>query len=1230
MKRTYRIVERRVVFEMGPDEPHEHASTQAVPPDDIVELVKKAQEAIDPEDLHEDGFGPPPHITILYGLGDEDKDAALEVMRGAGRCRARVRGVDLFEGDEYDVVIFAVESEDLARLRDEIDKAAPDNMNEWPEYKPHMTVAYVLPGKGEAYKNLESDLVGREFDLDALEFSGTGEGDVERVELGVPAATEAATSPLFGTDILAGKDPGTEAAVREALYPVLNRSNRRIVSVAEDDSGVSVLLDDGQNLVLNRGPDTGPRESWLVTHNGEQFDTADLAAIESLVKRLKSPTTEQEGPDDFDLGPEEIGRARSHLTQQLKWVGCEIPKQVSRRGLSPYFACQATVVAKQLVGRTFSKGPFAGQTPTYAQIFERVLDTKGVETAKRVILGRPPTQTLVPSGHPWYGDPLVSEREAIRFLQDNRGWTDSQMVQLFSLRKQNESFQRSVTTEQEEPDDWQKFGEPPEPAPDVDAPPEEPKKKRRRAVPRVPQSKLVTMTNDGFDLLLVVDQPTGTARGRRFDRVARAVRALEADPRISKMAIPKRRGVNSVVVDIHDKTARQFYVVVSSIKYVLSSSGFEVSDQTRLEPRPGLLRRAGRYVRGLGGLRLVRDDVDEDTYTSDVGFTDTIPITRTRRRKVKLPGLKRAPKKRRVKRRYKVGESMSKGTSPILIVLRPQQVEALSAKPVWSALQESGVISTKGFKMGEEDFFEVSIDTLRKEWSQANAGVLLDEVGSIDPRIQRKVMEGIDADKLVDVVRTRLPAWCDQVPVDLAVKESESFAEAHRARRLEGKAVDEEWARAAIASDPGVVARVLEWYSLSRDVLQRLASIETRREGEDLRHVGTVKAAAKRLLEQETTDTAAGMGGAGAGMPTANAAGATIQGYSEQEPEGVSVSSRNWPAQGMFKIHVLVGETPQWVYRQVVGHEGEGEESMLVYRTPEGRVMRMPHEQIDAAAGFGAVVTPEELAGAEPGEMPTPVFQPPPESSPEPPPELPAVSPPVGEQADPNQERLARDANFGRALAKYQQSKDARDWEDVRSQAERVTGLKGPELDAALAPMAAEKENRQPMYGGAYEDIIPPVMDEDELDEREKKTKQVKGRKVKEPTHMRALAKKAGVGMDRAMKAWGEAQLDFEKAHPEVKKKSDRYYKGVTGYFKKKIGLDRKGSADEEDDRQAEAVRMFSADDRFHEMMDKFERTRNEGYLIRAAERASRVAGIPLNEARNLVDEILEVAKKGV
>ena len=480
-------------------------------------------------------------------------------------------------------------------------------------------------------------------------------------------------------------------------------------------------------------------------------------------------------------------------------------------------------------------------------------------------------------------------------------------------------------------------------------------------------------------------------------------------------------------------------------------------------------------------------------------------------------------------------------------------------------------------------------------------------------------MEHVDPKVVADYVVGAHPSWCEALPIDVALKESKTVAEGHRQLRLNGQVPDGELLATLVSGDAGIARRMLEWFDLSRDVLERLAAIDK----------GSVTHAATALLEEET-DPAAGVGGSGAGMPTANTAGATIQSYSEQEPEGISVSSRNWPAQGMFKIHVLVGETPQWVYRQVVGHEGEGEQGMIVYRTPEGRVMRMPHEQIDAAAGFGAVVTPDELTGTEPGEQPLPTFQQSPEPPAEPVPEpVPTESVDEGlgmgaaigagvaaaraaaaakkkrdekneeveEQTDPNQDRLTRDASFSKAFAKYQQSKDDRDWEDVRAQAERVTGLKGPELDAALAPMSAEKEERKPMYGGAYEEFVAP--DTGKVIEYRSDA----AKSALELTKFSGQCRKCKKKLDANDMASGKCKKCFTPVEPEL------------------VG------ARNEDTRQAEAVQMFSRDDEFHEMMDKFEVTRNEGYLIRAAERASRVAGIPLNEARILIDEILEAAK---
>ncbi len=1178
MNRTFRITKRGVaLFETSDDEAHEYATTQAVPPDDISELVKAAQEAIDQGDLHADGFGPPPHITVLYGISDEDKDTALEVMRNHGPCRARVRGVDLFQNDDQDVVIFAVESDDLTRLRDELDKAIPDNANTWPEYKPHMTIAYVAPGAGEKYKDIESDLIGREFDLDALEFSGTQDDDVERVELGGAVNEE---SPLFGTDILAGDDPGTEDTVKKALHPVINRSNRRIVSVSEDDEGTSVLLDNGMNLMLNRGQD----ESWVASYLDEQYKLNDLAAVESLVNKLSSSTTEgwhlyEQDPEADPPTPDPTADAPPDVDPSADPPD---PNFFVKPHTSRTYVIdgdpQALVDIWELVkDRRSQYRRFGNFWPVGGDIDEGIIFEPNVER---------------------FRDVATPMRRVVNMLDAVDGLVAGK------AKHHPERYKR------------------PKKAPKPAAPPA-PTTTAGDVPPQVDRKAIIH--NDGYKIIVTLDVPP-TERHRRVDPSGKTIEEIDDIAAAIKSVVGmvsdvRKASTDTVTVEPNkeNQSPRTFSNIVGRVKNAVQFRGGQYYDVETKTTAPK--RTWGQWLRGI-------ESVDEDTFSSDVGFTDTIPITKVRRRKVNLPGLTKAGKKRRVKRRYEVKESMSREKNPILIVLRPQQVQALGDKPVWSALSESGVIVSKPFKMGTEDFFEVSIDTLRKEWTQANAGVLLDEVGSIDPRIQRQVMEGVDAERLAKAVQYRIKDWCEDIPIDVAKRVSESFVEAHRRCRLRGGEPSEKGLKEMLRRDVGVVRSVFEWYGLSREVLERLKDI-TGGQYDDYHQINAVKQASKAILEVEATDPAAGIGGAGAGMPTANAGAATIQGYSEQEPEGVSMSSRNWPAQSMFKLHVLVGDVPQWAYRQVVGHEGEGEQSMLVYRTPEGRVMRMPHEEIDAAEGFGAVVTPDELQGTEPGgEEPVPTFEPSPEGSSETPP-IPPM-PATEQAAGPEQDKLSRDAAFSKALAQYQQSKDEKDWDEVRKQAERATGKSGPDVDKLLAPFASNGGGeRQPMMGGAYEEIMPPIIDEEEDEELdEKETRQMKGRKIKEPTHMKALASKAGVGMDRAMKAWGEAQFDFEKAHPDVKKKSDRYYKGVTGYMKKKIGLDKNKKESADDERQAAAVKMFMQDDDFHAMLNKFESTRNDGYLIRACERASRVAGIPVNEARALVEEILEASKQ--
>ena len=117
--------------------------------------------SINPEDIfYGDGKGDPkgiqknPHITLLYGLHD---DVTLEQVKSVfenfnGDINIEVNGVDIFENENFDVVKFNVNPQgSLQYLFEELSKLP--NSNQFSEYKPHLTIAYVKKGMGQKYVN---------------------------------------------------------------------------------------------------------------------------------------------------------------------------------------------------------------------------------------------------------------------------------------------------------------------------------------------------------------------------------------------------------------------------------------------------------------------------------------------------------------------------------------------------------------------------------------------------------------------------------------------------------------------------------------------------------------------------------------------------------------------------------------------------------------------------------------------------------------------------------------------------------------------------------------------------------------------------------------------------------------------------------------------------------------------------------------------------------------------
>lgn len=123
-----------------------------------IENWKGITSVIDEEDIYTEegddtyGIQENPHLTLLYGLHDK---VTLKQVRSVfnsfpGQISIRIDGINVFENEKFDVVKFNVAKDaGLQYLHDQLTRLP--NSNEYPEYKPHVTISYVKKGTGAKY-----------------------------------------------------------------------------------------------------------------------------------------------------------------------------------------------------------------------------------------------------------------------------------------------------------------------------------------------------------------------------------------------------------------------------------------------------------------------------------------------------------------------------------------------------------------------------------------------------------------------------------------------------------------------------------------------------------------------------------------------------------------------------------------------------------------------------------------------------------------------------------------------------------------------------------------------------------------------------------------------------------------------------------------------------------------------------------------------------------------------
>lgn len=99
------------------------------------------------------GYEDEPHCTVLFGLnhGDDIVENLKKILPPLEEINDILRGdMSIFESEKYDILKFDLSSEKLSQLNANL-KANFKNSDQFDEYKPHITIAYIQKGKGINY-----------------------------------------------------------------------------------------------------------------------------------------------------------------------------------------------------------------------------------------------------------------------------------------------------------------------------------------------------------------------------------------------------------------------------------------------------------------------------------------------------------------------------------------------------------------------------------------------------------------------------------------------------------------------------------------------------------------------------------------------------------------------------------------------------------------------------------------------------------------------------------------------------------------------------------------------------------------------------------------------------------------------------------------------------------------------------------------------------------------------
>ena len=129
----------------------------------------KIQDIVNPKDWYEEedddsyGMDKEPYISLLFGLHEEVTVKQIKkILDGYTFGKCTIKNPSLFENEKYDVFKFEVSGKSLNECNEEL-KTLPYT-SDFPKYNPHMTIGYLMSGKGKKYVKMLEDSKGNKFE----------------------------------------------------------------------------------------------------------------------------------------------------------------------------------------------------------------------------------------------------------------------------------------------------------------------------------------------------------------------------------------------------------------------------------------------------------------------------------------------------------------------------------------------------------------------------------------------------------------------------------------------------------------------------------------------------------------------------------------------------------------------------------------------------------------------------------------------------------------------------------------------------------------------------------------------------------------------------------------------------------------------------------------------------------------------------------------------------------